>query len=243
MVSVPASCAIEPVSSQALVQSFTGPPGKIYLLHGDDPVFALSMQIASYVLKKGMEIAVADGGNQFDVHAITRSAQRWGRDPDEFLHRIFVSRSFTCYQMEQTVVHRLPLFLQQIHSRTAILLGLLDTFYDEQAPFREVRQILQRVLTSLYEMKSGGISILVTCADRTVWPEERNQLFAVLENSVDQVYRLDVDEEKQLQLVREEHTGLSLLHHARRGKSAMRLSAGKGEVHYGTHSANVYKHH
>lgn len=204
------------LSSTLLAQRFSMPPGKVYLLYGDEPIFKLSMHIASCAVEKGMNVGIADGGNQFNVHAITRFAQQWNHDPDKFLHHIFVSRSFTCYQMEQTVVHRLPQFLRQSRSHTAILLGLLDTFYDEQVPLREARHILQRVLTALWEMKSVGVSILVTCANRTVWPEERNQLFTILKNSVDRAYRLDMGQVEESQLFQVEYEKPSLVHHTQK---------------------------
>jgi len=65
--------------------------------------------------------------------------------------------------MEQAIAHKLPAFLSTIHSNTALVFGLLDTFYDEQASLREVRQILQRLLGSFQEMKSKGVSLLLVC--------------------------------------------------------------------------------
>jgi hypothetical protein len=102
--------------------------------------------------------------------------------------------------MEQAIAHKLPTFLATIHSNTALVFGLLDTFYDEQASLREVRQILQRLLDSFQEMKSKGISLLLVCLERTVAPQERNQLFTTLKNGVDRVYKLDTNERGSLQL-------------------------------------------
>jgi len=72
--------------------------------------------------------------------------------------------------------------------------GLLDTFYDEQAPLREVRQILGRVQESFAAMKADGVSLLIVCREQRVLPEERNQLFTRLKAGMDRVYRLKSDE-------------------------------------------------
>jgi hypothetical protein len=122
---------------------------------------------------------------------LTRFARERKINPDAFLRQIYISRGFTCYQMEQAVVNRLPAFLQRVGSNVAMVFGLLDTFYDEQAPLREVRQILARVLRSFAAMKAQGVSLLVVCQEQRVWPEERNRLFENLKQGVDRVYRLD----------------------------------------------------
>lgn len=218
---LPANALLPLIHTDRLAQSFAAPPppGKLYLLYGDQLVFPLSMNIAAYALSKGMHIAVADGCNQFDAHALVRFAQHTRLDPDEFLHRIFVSRSFTCYQMEQTITHLLPSFLPTIESTTAVVLGILDTLYDEQAPLREVRQIFTRMLATLHTMKADGISILIAALDRTVFPPERNSLLTTLKTEMDNIYRLEVSDD------------------------SFHLHLEKGATHHGTHRTDLHEHH
>jgi len=186
------------VPCTTLTDRFRGPPpGKLFLLYGDPAVFTLSLTVASHALMQGSSIAVVDGANRFDVHLIGSIARRYALDPHAVLDRIFVSRGFTCYQMEAAVTRRLGPFLQRIRSNTALILGLLDTFYDEQAPFREVRQILDRVTSTLGELKSHGVSILLASQDWNVIPKERNQLLRTLKTRVDQVYRLELSEAEE----------------------------------------------
>jgi hypothetical protein len=187
-----------------LTQSFAGPPGKVYLLYGDDRIFPISLTMAAHAMATGSSVAVVDGCNQFNVHLISRFARERKMNPDKLLRQIFISRGFTCYQMEQAVTNRLPAFLSTIHSRTAMIFGLLDTFFDEQASLREVQQILQRVLVALHTMKMNGISVLVVCHAYNVLPEERNRLFTTLKTGMDRVYRLEVNEENQSKLFLEQ---------------------------------------
>lgn len=209
-----------PVSSQALVQSFVSPPGKVCLLYGDNLIFQLSLRMAAYAMAKGSPIAVVDGCNQFNVHLLSRFARERRIDPDEFLHRIFISRGFTCYQMEQAVSSRLPLFLESIGSNIAMIFGLLDTFYDEQASFREVQQILRRLLGTLQDIKANGVSVLLACTEWNVLPKERNQLFATLKTGMDTIYRLTIDQSNKPSLFLE-----------------------KGTIEHGTHRPHLYEHH
>ena len=201
-----------PVSSQTLVQSFVAPPGKVCLLYGDNLIFQLSLRMAAHAMAQGRPIAVVDGCNRFNVHLLSRFARERHIDPDEFLHRIFISRGFTCYQMEQAVSSRLPVFLESIGSNIAMIFGLLDTFYDEQASFREVQQILRRLLGTLQDIKAGGVSVLLACTEWNVLPKERNQLFTTLKTGMDTIYRLAVDHDNRPSLfleagvINEQHT-------------------------------------
>jgi hypothetical protein len=181
------------IQAAHIIRSFAEKPGKIYLLYGDPFVFNLSLRMAAQAMAQGSSIAVVDGCNRFDVHALTRFARERRIDPNKFLRHIYISRGFTCYQMEQAITNKLPAFLAKIDSRTAMIFGLLETFYDEQAPLREVQQILGRVAERLQQMKSKGLSILIVCLERTVAPKERNRLFLRLKSSVDRVYKLDAD--------------------------------------------------
>jgi hypothetical protein len=216
-----------------MIRAFTDKPGKIFLLYGDRSIFQLSLQMAAHAMASGKPIAVVDGCNRFDVHSLSRFARMRKIDPNKFLNRIFISRGFTCYQMEQAIAHKLPEFLTQIHSNTALIFGLLDTFYDEQASLREVRQILQRLLGSLQKMKTEGVSILLVCLERTVAPQERNQLFTTLKNGVDRVYKLDTSERGTLQLLLESQRAEGSL------SASYRMT--HGEYEHGTNRTNLHQ--
>jgi hypothetical protein len=84
----------------------------------------------------------------------------------------------------------LPIFLRSNRSTIALIFGLLDTFYDEQAPLREVRQILHRVSDTVREITSRGVSLLLSCNEWNVHPPERNNLFLTLKAGMDRVYYL-----------------------------------------------------
>jgi hypothetical protein len=199
------------VPSGTLTQSFAGPPGKVYLLYGDDRIFPISLTMAAHAMVAGSSVAVVDGCNQFNVHLISRFAREREINPDKLLKQIFISRGFTCYQMEQAITNRLPAFLKTRNSSTAMIFGLLDTFFDEQASLREVQQILQRVLVALQAMKIDGVSVLVVCHAYNVLPEERNRLFGALKTGMDRVYRLEVDEANKSKLFLEQTQPLAAI--------------------------------
>jgi hypothetical protein len=149
-------------------------------------------------------MTVVDGANRFDAYFVAEFARRFtasgaGRriTPEKLLERIYVSRAFTCYQMEALITDRLPAFLALSHSPVAIIFGLLDTFYDDQAPLFEVRNSLRRIVTVLHRLKREGTSVLLASVTARAVPPERRSLQGVLQRSMDRVCM--VEEEKPAQ--------------------------------------------
>src|SRR6059036_3890523 len=124
-----ASHTLIPASLQSLTQSFSSPEGKLFLLYGDPVVFKLSLLIGAKALQHTAAVAIVDGCNGFDIRALVRFAQQRKLNPDALLDRVFISRGFTCYQMEAAITDMLPAFLSGRRSTTAFIFGLLDTFY------------------------------------------------------------------------------------------------------------------
>lgn len=181
-----------------LRQFNTAPPGKLYLLHGDRSVFRLSLYAASHALLAGMPITLVDGTNRFDAYYIAEfarkvTAQRLARKPvtpETLLQNIFISRAFTCYQMEATMTERLPAFVRKKRSPVAIIFGVLDTYYDDQAPLFEVKASLQRVIAALHTLKQNNVSVLLASLDMKLASNERNALFPKLRLAMDEVFRV-----------------------------------------------------
>jgi len=153
-------------------------------------VFRLSLTAAAHVLLNDIPLVVVDGSNRFDLYYITEFARRWGGhiSPPQVLEKIFISRAFTCYQMEAVVTERLPVFLQKTGARVALIFGLLDTFYDEQAPLFEVQASLGRVMAALQELKAAGVSVLLASRDVRPAAPGRAMLFPRLAGVMDRVY-------------------------------------------------------
>jgi len=227
----PAHPSLVPASPNGFVRSFSETAGKVWLLYGDDSVFRLSHRIAAHILNIGSPMVLVDGANRFDIHSIVRFAREHGADPDAFLNRLFIARGFTCYQVEATITERLPAFLERCGAQSAMIFGLLDTFYDEQASLRDVRAILARVTTTLHAMRDAGMSLLLSGTDWRVLPPERNELLSRLKASMDRVYRLDLDENQRPQLFRE------------RGGIATPHSLTQGARSDGKNRPYIHQHH
>jgi hypothetical protein len=109
---------------------------------------------------RGERLGVLIGHNRFDVYALSRLAIEHGLDPRPMLERIELSRAFTCHQL-----HRRILTLGTPHTErwsALYVLGLLDTFYDEDVKQYEARRLLSECLVKLKEIAAGGLPVLIT---------------------------------------------------------------------------------
>ncbi len=185
------------MNSTALVEQFrAAPPGKLYCLHGDNGVFRLSLLAAGHALLNGVPVTLVDGSNRFDLYGLAEFARRSAGGngaPDRVLRNIFVSRAFTCYQMEAVLTERLPAFVRARQSPIVLIFGLLDTFYDEQAPVFEVRNALERILHALRALRDEGVALLLASTDIRPASTARAFLFPRLAGAMDRVYRLTED--------------------------------------------------
>lgn len=177
--------------STIIEQFRAAPPGKLYGVHGGTGVFRLSLVAAGYALVQGIPVTLVDGSNRFDLYGLAEFARRTaaGRcTPDELLRRIFVSRAFTCYQMEAVITERLPAFVRDKGSPVVLIFGLLDTFYDEQAPLRDVQLGVRRMVRALQGLKESGIAVLVASTDAGPVPPARRGLLPGVMKAMDRVF-------------------------------------------------------
>jgi hypothetical protein len=134
---------------------------------------------------------------QAGVQARKMTSQRFVKQrvtPEQLLQRIHIARAFTCYQMEATITERLPAFLKRTGAPIAIIFGLLDTFYDEQAPLFEVKAGVERIVAALYRLKTDNISVLLASLDMKLESKERNGLFPRVSQEMDGVFAMEEGE-------------------------------------------------
>jgi hypothetical protein len=90
--------------------------------------------------------------------------------------------------MEAVLTERLPAFVRSRQAPVVIIFGLLDTFYDEQAPLFEVRASLQRIMTSLRRLSREHVSVLLASADAGPVPSDRQGLMRGVLAGMDKVF-------------------------------------------------------
>lgn len=136
---------------------------KIIALCGDSATtHSLILQSLCIRAARGERLAVVVGDNHFDAYHLARRARAHDFNPAALLSCIELSRPFTCYQLH----HRVCTLTRDAKSAFDALyvIGLLETFYDEDVKMDEALRLLRQTLTQLQEIAAGGLPILISIA-------------------------------------------------------------------------------
>jgi len=164
------------------------PRSGLFLLYSRQAPNDFLLTLAVHLARTGQPLRVFDGCNGFDGYFVARLAYRLDPQPAPLLARITLSRAFTCFQLAQRI---------QTAPRTAeplIILGLLDTFYDESVPLPEAERLLAESLQSLRLLAEHAPVIVGTSEPRGL-DAGRWVLLNRLQAAVDRVYAPAVPQE------------------------------------------------
>ncbi len=135
----------------------------LVLLHGHDAVLRLGLYAAADRALAGESVLYLDGANVFDPFVISRLARVSHVLPRTLLTSIHLSRAFTCHQMTRLITESLPTALRTARTRTVIVSGPFETFYDEAVPAVERARLAQALVASLRTQARRGCRVLCLC--------------------------------------------------------------------------------
>ena len=138
----------------------------------------------------GQPVRVIDGCNSFDGYFAARLARRLSPEPARLLNRITLSRAFTCFQLAQRIS-------QGGGAGPLIVLGMLETFYDESVPLAEVKRLLAESLRGLRRWARSA-PVIVGAGEPQGPQVERRRLLDLLRGAADRVYTLAEPAEEAL---------------------------------------------
>lgn len=128
-------------------------------------------------------LRVVDGGNLFNVLNLNRNIRRKSPNVAKSLNRVYISRAFTCFQME-AMLHSLPAPPHPI-----LLIDLLNTFYDESINEQTSQRLLGSCIRHLKRL-SAAAPVLVS-----IFPppqaDTRAFLITMLLEAADQTWQWD----------------------------------------------------
>jgi hypothetical protein len=222
------------LAPQAFVnRHFSAPPGKVGLLYGERTVYSLAMLVASEILAGGDGLVMIDGANRLDPYLLARLARYQHRHPDDFLERTYITRAYTCYQLDISITDGLLSFLGRVGARIVIVYGLIDLFDDDQVPAGDAADILRRIRQTFVHLKANGISTLLVSSAPRFRLKEREKLFAQMSAMADVRYRLEKRDDSHHIILEETLHGKDHTdgHHAHpiRGRQLVAIPAGAAE--------------
>ena len=161
---------------------------RITLLWGARAPTRTLLAMLTLVAARGQRTRVFDGGNCFDGYFVARLARRLGPDAHTTLDQMRLSRAFTCFQLvellETSPAEPAPLFV----------LNLLDTFYDESVPLREVERLLRTTVSHLKRLAAAG-PVIVSAQEPRSLVKDRWPLLDQLQAAADGAWLLRPPEE------------------------------------------------
>ncbi|MBI5167821.1 MAG: hypothetical protein HY998_08850 [candidate division NC10 bacterium] len=156
------------------------PQGSYALLIGPQAVHDLALYLAGCLLIKGLRAIYIDAANAFDPYLLSRLAQRAGKSPRGPLSRVFVSRAFTCHQLETLILEDLGEELSRRPVDFLLVSGLPTLFFDEAVPFGEAKRIFLEIISRLRGLAHQGLPLLVTHDDSYPGPRRRPLLVPLI---------------------------------------------------------------
>ncbi len=135
---------------------------------------------------RGQYLGVILGNNHLNLYALVRVLRQLGLDPCPALARIELSRAFTCHQLHQRIRALTP---PMSRWSALFVLGLLDTFCDEDVTVTEATRLLLESLAYLQRLSRSGLPVLVTLPNLP--PPGREHFLDLVASRVDLYWQPD----------------------------------------------------
>ena len=178
------------VSGWNLENLWCGQANRLLLLVGPALVLDLGTALAGRAALAGHRVLYLDGANAFDPYIPARMARESGLDPRQVLDRLFVSRAFTCHQLETLMVDRLEAAIRRHRPGLLVISGWGHLFHDENVPLKEAVRLLEATARSARHLAERGTPVLATHEDGPKVPRPR-PLEACLARAATVVIRVD----------------------------------------------------
>jgi hypothetical protein len=109
------------------------------------------------------------------------------------MRRLYLTRAFTCHQLETLIVERLPAAIADYRPGLVVISGWSHLFHDENVPAREAFRLLQNTARWVRSLTEAGQPVLATHPEEPVTPRLR-PLGQMLVQAADGVARLRKEE-------------------------------------------------
>lgn len=163
------------------------------LLMGPPFILGLGTTLACRVILTGRTVLYVDGANAFDPYILSALAKDAGQPPKAVMQRLYLTRAFTCHQLETLLVERLPGAVARYHPGLVVISGWSHLFHDENVPAREAFRLLQNTARRIRSLAEAGQPILATHPEEPV-TSRLKPIREILTRAADSVARLREEE-------------------------------------------------
>ncbi|HEX9260897.1 MAG TPA: hypothetical protein VF893_00030, partial [Candidatus Bathyarchaeia archaeon] len=142
-------------------------PGDFALLYGSHGVQSLATllsiraQLPTQIGGLASNVLFIDGANTFRLYQTTRLARLCQLDPKQVLDRIYISRTFTAYQMTELILQKLDDAVRDCDAKLVIISDIAAMFLDKDVEEEEAKRIYCQVTTRLSNFPKETQSIVI----------------------------------------------------------------------------------
>ena len=127
-----------------------------------------------------LQVLFVDGGNSFRLYDISSIAQSMELDPRTVMERIFISRTFTAYQMIDLVFEQLENTVKNYDTKVVVIANLAQQFLDKDVPLKEAKEVFLQLTKYLQHFTRTNNIILVETHSPYFWSKHRKFFTEVL---------------------------------------------------------------
>jgi hypothetical protein len=146
-----------------------------------------ALQSAAEIVERGESLIVVDGAGCFEPGRMTHSARLGALDPAGLVKHLQILRAKSAAEIEDIILHRLPLACERAGTRNVLIADLLSKLYDPAIPTRDASRILGRVKAKLEEM-AQDCRILVLLRETRTDLGTRSHFLSSLSAAAGRVY-------------------------------------------------------
>jgi hypothetical protein len=143
--------------------------GDFAVIHGSSSVVSLASllcvraQLPVQLGGLGSNVVFVDGGNTFQLYHVARLARLHGLDPKQTLERVYISRTFTAYQMTALVLEKLRETIRRYDAKLVVISDIAGFFLDKDIAETEARRVYSQVIAYLSNFaKENQIMLVAT---------------------------------------------------------------------------------
>lgn len=130
-----------------------------------------------------------DGGNFFNPYRISELAKRLGRDPDETLKNIYISRAFTCHQMISLISEKMWEAIENRMAKLVVVTNLPSLFINSDLSGDKAIRSMEFILDELGKFQDREEALLLT--SRLAGSSEDNELLLRLKKLADVIINVE----------------------------------------------------
>ena len=151
------------------------------------------------------KVLLVDGANNSDLYLCVDFAQQYGLNVNKILDGIVSSRTFTAYQLANTIINNLPHAVKQYDVKVVVITNLLNYFTnDPYLDAHEMKMILKEIVKTLNRIEN--CLVVVSLGFPTQYDSLFSKLFSrtiSIKNSHDALsIHIDDDGKKQSLLLK-----------------------------------------